>query len=153
MGVRMGRRWGLVLGLVLVAGWGLAGCSQRPYRVFAVQIAAAPPAVPDAAGAAAPGVDPVALALPGPRQTPSAHSPSTPWDLNRVTVAALTTLPGMDAATAQAIVAHQPYPDKRDLLKRHILTPAQYARWKQDLVVHRAPARAPARPQAAAPAR
>lgn len=145
------RRWGW--GLVLVAGLGLGACSQRPYRVFAVQIAAAPPASAAAASAPGPSVEPVALALPGARQTPSAHAPSTPWDLNRVTVAALTTLPGMDAATAQAIVAHQPYPDKRDLLKRHILTPAQYARWKQDLVVHRAAARAPAQARPAGRAR
>lgn len=136
------RRFGLVVALGAALGLASA-CGQQPQRVFAVQVAEAP-----AAGAAA--------ALPagaGPalrRATPTGldfKARNRAWDLNAVSVTELEQLPGMDAKTAAAIVAGRPYKAKRELLKRHILSAAQYARWKDYLVVHRARAAAsPAAP-------
>ena len=141
-----------------MAGMLLTGCGSRPYRVFAVQVATAAPgeASPDLPAA---GLHPVGFALPGPQaRAGGKDSFGTPWDLNHVSEVALETLPGMEAATAAAIVAHRPYRSKRELLTKHIVTAAQYARWKGALVVHRsgtpsgraAPSRA-ARPAAGRP--
>jgi len=120
-----------------MAGMLLTGCGSRPYRVFAVQVATAakPGASAELSGG---GLRPVGLALPGPQaRAGGKDSSGTPWDLNQVSEVALETLPGMEAATAAAIVAHRPYRSKRELLTKHIVTAAQYARWKGALVVHR----------------
>ncbi len=55
-------------------------------------------------------------------------------------------LPGIDARTVAAVVAGRPYRAKRELVKRRILTSAQYARWKNYLVVHRSPSGRTRRP-------
>lgn len=124
--------------LALLLAWLLllgSGC-QQPYQVFAVQVAHAP-----AAGTAVPA--------PAPADPPSTARSATRWqrlrrsrpqalDLNRAPATSLRRLPGMDAATVAAILAGRPYRAKRELVKRNILTPAQYARWKGYLVVHRA---------------
>lgn len=106
----------------------LVGCGQRPERVFAVQIQAAPP--PAASPAPAPAADPSAPAV--------AFHPLHPiHDLNAANLAELEAIPGMDAHTAAALVAGRPYKSKRELLRHHVLTAGQYARWKGYLVVHR----------------
>jgi len=59
------------------------------------------------------------------------------FDLNRASARSLQQIPGMDAATAQAVLAARPYADKRDLLRRNVLTDAQHERWKVYFVVRR----------------
>ena len=125
---------GLALGLML-------GCGQTPYRAFAVEVASAPPppdpvAPPAPAGlaAASSGLRTAGLTT-GADSGLRARHPQ--WDLNRVSPTTLATLPGIDANTVAAIVGGRPYKAKRELLRRKILTAAQYARWKDYLVVHR----------------
>lgn len=126
---------------VLLAAAGLLGCRQQAYRVFAVQLT---PATTAAASAPATmrahsriGVRAGARSQGPPAEQDRDASPA--WDLNRVPAATLQLLPGITAATVQAMVDGRPYRAKRDLLKRRILTDAQYAQWKGDLVVHRTP--------------
>jgi competence protein ComEA len=47
-------------------------------------------------------------------------------DLNTASVADLTSLPGINEATAKRIVHHRPYASASELVKRGILTDAQY---------------------------
>ena len=49
-------------------------------------------------------------------------------NLNRSTAADLQSLPGIDAALAQRIIAHRPYHDSYELVKRHILSREEYNR-------------------------
>lgn len=135
-----------MLCLDLALGLGMmAACGQRPYRVFAVQVAGSPP--PDPAPTPRPTVTSPAIAA---KADPAAsfaisaevsqgelHARHPQWDLNRASAATLQQLPGIDAATVRALVAGRPYRAKRELLRRKILTPSQYARWKDYLVVHR----------------
>ena len=147
--MRRPMRWKLML-VASAAGMLLTGCGSRPYRVFAVQVATAAPTGSSPEVPAA-GLRPVGFALPGPPAWAGGKDASgTPWDLNQVSEVALETLPGMDAATAAAIIAHRPYRGKRELLTKHVVTAAQYARWKGALVVHRSGGR-PAVPRQPSP--
>ena len=49
-------------------------------------------------------------------------------NINRASLDNLKSLPGIDAARAQRIVDHRPYGDSYDLVKRHILSRAEYDR-------------------------
>jgi len=118
----------LVLGLACLFA---AGCEQ-PYRVFAVQVAAAPN------GPAGMATAPVGLkgktgTLEGERGLAGRR---TQWDLNEAGVATLGTLPGITPALVGAMIAGRPYRAKRELLTRRILTTSEYGRWKAYLVVH-----------------
>ena len=130
--MQMGR-WILLMGALLLLG----GC-QQPYRVFAVQVAAAdeaPPPLPGALADARPlAVAPVAAPTMGGLGMRMARPK---WDLNRVPAVTLMELPGMTPGVVTAIINGRPYRGKRELLKRKILTAEQYARWKDYLVVHR----------------
>ncbi len=136
---RTGRGMALVM-VELGLGLGLmAGCGQRPYRAFAVEVASAPPP-PDAGEAPAAAALGAGLAPRGAVVavgTSGLRAQHPKWDLNRVSAATLARLPGIDAATVAAMVGGRPYKAKRELLRRKILTAAQYARWKDYLVVHR----------------
>ncbi|MGH9487790.1 MAG: hypothetical protein ACRD04_09425 [Terriglobales bacterium] len=127
------------LALVSLALASLLAACQQPYRVFAVQVAQAPPPSVTAS-------DPPPPALSALNAAPAAHSPkfhrrsqahTKPWALNAVPAAILLRLPGIHPATVAAILAGRPYRSKRQLLQRGIVTPAEYARWKAYLVVHR----------------
>jgi DNA uptake protein ComE-like DNA-binding protein len=48
-------------------------------------------------------------------------------DVNAADAQALARVPGIGPDEAQRIVAHRPYLEKDDLLRRHVLTEAQYA--------------------------
>ncbi|TAN20832.1 MAG: hypothetical protein EPN33_13680 [Acidobacteria bacterium] len=118
---------GVLGGLAVLA----IGC-QQPYQVFAVQIAKAAPTTTATAAA-----DP-----PPDGQQPRVkkrkkRSERQKWDVNRVPASTLMELPDISRATVAAMMAGRPYKAKRELLKRGILTPAQYAKWKGELVVHR----------------
>lgn len=49
-------------------------------------------------------------------------------NVNRASVADLKSLPGIDDAVAQRIIAHRPYSDSYDLVKRHIISREEYNR-------------------------
>ncbi len=121
--------------------WLLAGCGQPAYQVFAVRVASAPAT----AGAATPAAAPPAAATK--EAAGSARAEGGKLDLNRATAEELRRLPGISAAAIAAIAAGRPYTAKHQLLTRGVLSPGQYAIWKDELVVHRAAAR-PSRPAA-----
>lgn len=118
----------VLLGVVALA----LGC-QQPYQVFAVQIAKAAPTATATAVA-----DPPPAGQPARGKKRSKRAKQEKWDLNRAPASMLMELPGISRVTVAAMIAGRPYRAKRALLKRGILTPAQYAKWKGDLVVHRA---------------
>lgn len=131
---------------VLVVGLLAAGCEQ-PYRVFAVQVAAAPSGPGGAVGV------PVGLPLASKLTAESGLvGKRTQWDVNQVGVATLGELPGITPALARAIIAGRPYRAKRELLTRRVVTAEEYERWKAYLVVHRGkPGRAGVRGAGAGP--
>jgi hypothetical protein len=49
-------------------------------------------------------------------------------NINRSSAEDLSSLPGIDDATARRIVANRPYKDSYDLVKRHIITQKEYDR-------------------------
>jgi DNA uptake protein ComE-like DNA-binding protein len=51
-----------------------------------------------------------------------------PLNINKATPDQLETLPGVTPAQARRIVAGQPYADSDDLVKRHIVSQAEYDR-------------------------
>jgi len=53
-------------------------------------------------------------------------SPDKPLDLNHASKAQLTTLPGIDDAAADRIIAGRPYSSEHELLERHIVSRDQY---------------------------
>ncbi|MFZ0745199.1 MAG: helix-hairpin-helix domain-containing protein [Terracidiphilus sp.] len=55
-------------------------------------------------------------------------------NINKATPGDLETLPGIDAAAAHRIIAHRPYEDSGDLLKRHVVTRAEYDRIANQIV-------------------
>ena len=57
-------------------------------------------------------------------------------DLNTATVSELSELPGMNAVTAKRIVRHRPYAAPGDLVKRGVVTDAQYDQFSGQVAVH-----------------
>jgi DNA uptake protein ComE-like DNA-binding protein len=49
-------------------------------------------------------------------------------NINRSSADDLTSLPGIDDAAAHRIIAHRPYSDSYDLVKRHIVSREEYDR-------------------------
>jgi DNA uptake protein ComE-like DNA-binding protein len=49
-------------------------------------------------------------------------------NINRASADDLESLPGIDVETAAHIIDHRPYADSEDLVKRHIITRAEYNR-------------------------
>jgi competence protein ComEA len=115
---------------LLAAGLAAASacCGQPAYQVFAVRVASAPAAPPGLRAAAA---SPAAAPQRGPQQSDGK------LDLNRASATRLRRLPGASSIVIAAILAGRPYTAKRQLLQRGVLSPAQYAVWKNYLVVHR----------------
>ena len=58
-----------------------------------------------------------------------------PLDINEASEKQLATLPGLTPATAATIVQQRPYTATHDLVRRHILTPAEYSRIRAQIVV------------------
>jgi DNA uptake protein ComE-like DNA-binding protein len=104
-------------GLVLLAIIVLAGCTTRDRSPDAIreQTAHATSTAARDAKAVAQGV------VEGIKQQRTIN-------INRSSVEDLKSLPGVDDAVAQRIVAHRPYSDSYDLVKRHIISRAEYDR-------------------------
>lgn len=60
--------------------------------------------------------------------------PTYPLDLNSASERHLVTLPGIDETTAQNIVTGRPYKRKDELVRREVLTEAQYERIKEQII-------------------
>jgi hypothetical protein len=60
--------------------------------------------------------------------------PTFPLDLNSAVEKHLTTLQGIDEATAQRIIAGRPYKRKDELVRRQILEQEQYERIKEQII-------------------
>lgn len=59
-----------------------------------------------------------------------------PMDINKATVGDLKSLPGVGDSTAHRIVAGRPYDESSDLVKRHIVTRAEYDRIAGKITAH-----------------
>jgi DNA uptake protein ComE-like DNA-binding protein len=56
-------------------------------------------------------------------------------DLNKASRDDLTTLPGIDAHTADRIIAERPYADAHQLVSRHVLSEDEYSRIHDQVIV------------------
>jgi competence protein ComEA len=65
----------------------------------------------------------------------SASSPSK-LDINAATADQLKALPGIDAATAQKIIAGRPYHGKNDLVSKNIISKTEYDSIKDQIIAH-----------------
>ncbi len=65
-------------------------------------------------------------------------------DINSASKEQLQELPGIGAATAQKIVDGRPYNAKNDLVKRKIITQAEYEKITDQIIAHRVKGAAPA---------
>ena len=59
-----------------------------------------------------------------------------PLNINKATAEQLQTLPGITPAQARRIVAGQPYENSDDLVKRHLVTKAEYDRIADKIDTH-----------------
>jgi len=59
-------------------------------------------------------------------------------DINAATADQLKALPGIDAATAQKIIAGRPYHGKNDLVSKNIITKTEYDSIKDQIIAHHA---------------
>ena len=57
-------------------------------------------------------------------------------DINAATADQLKALPGIDAATAQKIIAGRPYHGKNDLVSKNIITKTEYDSIKDQIIAH-----------------
>ena len=75
-----------------------------------------------------------------PSQTPSASSEKL--DLNSATKEQLQALPGIGDALSQKIIDNRPYRTKRDLVTKKIIPQSTYEKIKDQIIAHRATAKA-----------
>lgn len=59
-----------------------------------------------------------------------------PMNINTASSNDLQTLPGLDADTADRIIANRPYRTTQDLLRRHLVSRAQYAKFSGQVVAN-----------------
>lgn len=61
---------------------------------------------------------------------------SSKLDINAATADQLKALPGIDAATAQKIIAGRPYHGKNDLVSKNIISKTEYDSIKDQIIAH-----------------
>ncbi|HUI84168.1 MAG TPA: helix-hairpin-helix domain-containing protein [Candidatus Binatia bacterium] len=71
----------------------------------------------------------------GIREGLSRPSPDKPLDLNRASKPELMSLPGMDDASADRIIAGRPYSSEHELLERRIVSREEYNRIADSITV------------------
>ena len=62
--------------------------------------------------------------------------PKGPVDINKAAKPRLETLPGIDSAAADRIIAGRPYSNSADLVRRHIIPRAEYDRIANKIEAH-----------------
>jgi DNA uptake protein ComE-like DNA-binding protein len=78
----------------------------------------------------------------------SGSSSGSKLDINAATTDQLKALPGIDAATAQKIIAGRPYHGKNDLVSKKIISQTEYDSIKDQIIAHRAQGAASSKPPA-----
>lgn len=78
-----------------------------------------------------------------PRTAPGAKADMRPIDINSASKPLLKTLPGVDDATADRIVAARPYPSKAKLVAAQVMSDAQFQSLKHRVVAVQPPAQRP----------
>jgi DNA uptake protein ComE-like DNA-binding protein len=78
----------------------------------------------------------------------SGSSSGSKLDINAATADQLKALPGIDAATAQKIIAGRPYHGKNDLVSKKIISQTEYDSIKDQIIAHRAQGAASSKPPA-----
>ncbi len=101
--------------------------------IFALIISALP-LVAQSAGTATTAGSTKTSGKGGGSQTPS--SSGSKLDINAATADQLKALPGIDAATAQKIVAGRPYHGKNDLVSKNIISKTEYESIKDQIIAH-----------------
>ena len=66
----------------------------------------------------------------------SSSSSASKLDINAATVDQLKALPGIDAATAQKIIAGRPYHGKNELASKNIISKTEYDSIKDQIIAH-----------------
>jgi len=64
-------------------------------------------------------------------------SPDKPVDLNTASKAQLVSLPGMDSASADRVIAGRPYASEHELLEKHILSRDEYNKIADSITVRK----------------
>ena len=62
-------------------------------------------------------------------------SPDKPLDLNKASKSQLTSLPGMDEAAAERVIAGRPYSSEHELLERRIVSREEYNKIADSITV------------------
>lgn len=106
---------------------GCNACASRPQSPDQVrqQTAAATAELKDNAKAVAEGI----------KDGLTRPSPDKPIDLNTASKAQLTSLPGMDDAAADRVIAGRPYSSEHELLEKHILSRDEYNKIADSITV------------------
>ncbi len=76
----------------------------------------------------------------------SSNASSSKLDINTATADQLKALPGIDAATAQKIIAGRPYHGKNDLVSKNIISKTEYDRIKDQIIAHHVQGAASSKP-------
>jgi competence protein ComEA len=80
----------------------------------------------------------VKAAAEGVREGLSRPSPDKPLDLNKATKEQLMSLPGMDDAAADRLIAGRPYSSEHELLERRIISREEYNKIADSVTVTKA---------------
>jgi len=117
----------ILISAVPVGFAGCNACTTKPSSPDQVrqQTAAATAELKDNAKAVAQGI----------RDGLTRPSPDKPIDLNTASKAQLLSLPGMDDASADRVIAGRPYASEHELLDKHVLSREEYNKIADSITV------------------
>jgi DNA uptake protein ComE-like DNA-binding protein len=119
----------LMISAIPICFTGCNACATRPQSPEQVrqQTAAATAELKDNAKAVAEGI----------RDGLTRPSPDKPLNLNSASRSQLMSLPGMDGASADRVIAGRPYSSEHELLERRILSREQYNKIADSITVRK----------------